>query len=312
MKIPSTHKTILRAALAFAALAPALARAGDNSPTMGWSGAPNGETNRPPLAEVSLDGSYTGSGKAKFQGVKTGKSDAYNLNARISSHVDLNETWFLPVGLDSQNLYLGSVPGVPVSTSLHTLSLNTGIGYRYNEQWMFLGLFNPTLYRFNHVGGKDIGFSGGLTAAWQYSPTVRWLFGVIVNPDSDVPALPIAGVDWQMSDDWELRLSFPQPRIIYEPNQRVNYYFGANIVDTTYRTSDTLGTGIGLTQYDNALATYRDIRIGFGVHYELTKSLSAEAEAGYSVDRQIRYNDVKETVKFDPAPYVRLGLNWNF
>jgi hypothetical protein len=44
----------------------------------------------------------------------------------------------------------------------------------------------------------------------------------------------------------------------------------------------------------------------------LNKSLQVEAEAGYSVSRQINYTDANQTVDFDPAPYVRLGVNFNF
>jgi len=175
-----------------------------------------------------------------------------------------------------------------------------------------MGMFNPTLYKFSDVGGNDIGFSGGVNAMWHYSDSLTLMFGFMVAPDSDISVLPMAGADWRINQRWELRAMFPQPRIIYAPGEHWNYYFGANLLGATYRSSDTLGTSIGRTQYNDALATYRDIRVGVGVGYNLNKVLRAEAEAGYSVSREINYKDASETVKFDPAPYVRLGLNFGF
>jgi hypothetical protein len=42
------------------------------------------------------------------------------------------------------------------------------------------------------------------------------------------------------------------------------------------------------------------------------RGLRAEIEAGYSVYREINYFRIEQTVKFRPAPYVRLALNARF
>jgi len=308
LKIPAFVAT----AFTLSIIAPAVSRADPNILATNTPRFQVGDTNAPPLLGAMLDTSYTVAGKAKFLGTKSGDSSAFNASLNLFAPLPLNEKWVVPLGLGSQNIFLNSVSGVPVDDAIHTLSFNTGLGYRLNDDWMIMGMFNPTLYKFSDVGGNDIGFSGGVNALWQYSPSLKFMFGIMVAPDSDVPVLPMVGVDWQIDKAWELRLMFPQPRLIYKTDDHWSYYGGLNLVGATFRSSDTLGTSIGRPEYNNALATYRDIRLGAGVDYNLSKSLKVEAEIGYSVSRQIDYTKVDETVTFDPAPYVRLGVNFSF
>jgi hypothetical protein len=289
-------------------------------PATGWAQPENmmmmppmrgGDTNRSPLLQVNMDGSYTASGKAKFLGTKSGDSGAASMSAAVFAPLPLNEKWIIPLGLMSQNIWLDSVPGVPVPDQIHTLSFNTGLGHRLNDHWMIMGMFNPTLYKFSDVGGNDIGFSGGINAMWRYSDSLMLMFGLIVAPDSDLPVLPMVGADWRINPQWDLRLMFPQPRLVFQPDEHWSFYAGANLVGATFRSSDTLGSSIGQPQYNDALATYRDIRVGVGFGYSVSKSVCVEVEGGYSVDRQIDYKDF-ETVNFEPAPYARLGVNIGF
>ncbi len=270
-----------------------------------------GETNRPPLLQVNLDGSYTASGKAKFLGTKSGDSGAASMSAAIFAPLPLNEKWMIPFGLMSQNIWLDSVPGVPVPDQIHTLGFNTGLGYRLNDDWMIMGMVNPSLYKFSDVGGNDIGLSGGINAMWHYSDSLMWMFGLMVAPDSDLPVVPMVGLDWRISPQWDLQLMFPQPRLVFQPDEYWSFHVGMNLVGTTFRTSNTFGTSLGRPEYDDALATYRDIRLGAGFGYNVSKSMRVEVEGGYSVSRQIDYKDF-ETVNFEPGPYVRLGINIGF
>jgi hypothetical protein len=237
---------------------------------------------RPPF-DVTLESSYTAAGKATFRGADFGNSDAYNVSLGLSTRATLNEYWSIPLELRSQNLFLGT----PVPENIHTLAFGVGLTYRPNDRSSFTTMVSPTLYKFNDVGGNDIGVSGHLTAMWNYSPSLKFMLGVVFSPDSDLKVLPIAGLDWAINDQLDLRLMFPKPRLIYTPNDHWSFHAGASLNMTTFRTGDSLGTSIGLPQYNDALGTYRDIRIGAGVGYHINKTLSVEADGGYSVNRQI-------------------------
>lgn len=138
------------------------------------------------------------------------------------------------------------------------------------------------------------------------------MFGVIFSPDSDFKVLPIAGLDWAINDQLDLRLMFPRPRLNYMPNDHWRFHVGTDVNMITFRASDAFGTSTGLPQYYDALGTYSDIRSGTGVGYRISKTLSVEADAGYSVNRQRDYTRIDERVEFDPAPYVGFSLRLGF
>jgi hypothetical protein len=267
---------------------------------------------RPPLFDVTLESSYTAAGKAKFRGADFNDSDAYNVSLGLSTRAPLNEHWCIPLELRSQNLFLGSPAGAPVPENINTLQFGTGLSYRPNDRWMFMARVSPTLYKFSDLGSNDIGVSGGLMAMWNYSPSLKFMFGVVFSPDSDLKVLPMAGLDWAINDQLDLSLMFPKPRLIYTPNDHWSFHAGADLNMATFRTGDSFGTSIGLPQYNDALGTYRDIRIGAGVGYRISKTLSVEADAGYSVNRQIDYTRIDESVEFDPAPYAGISLRLSF
>lgn len=304
--------TIFCGLLSTAVLLPLGSHAQPTRSAMGRSVEAYGGTNRPPAVVVRLDTSYAFAAKAKFLGVKSGDSDAFNLGLNLSTSFRLGERWTLPLGLTSQNTFLDGVAGVPIPDGIHTLSLTTGLGYRLNDNWMLSGMFSPTLYKFSDIGGNDFGFSGGVTALWRYDDSLTLAFGLIIAPDSDLKAIPAIGATWRINQEWELRAIYPQPRLLYSPDEQWSFYLGANITSPTFRTSDTLGSSIGRPEYNDALGTYREIGLGIGLSHRFNSQLRAEAELGYCVSRQIDYTRVDEKVKFDPAPYLRLGVNWNF
>jgi hypothetical protein len=271
-----------------------------------------GDTNRPSLIQAQWEVSYAAPGEVDFRGTKSGDSDALNARLNLFAPLPLNRHWIVPLGLGTQNLFLDTVSGVPVPEEIHTLSLNSGLGRRLNDDWTIIGMASATLYKFSDVGGNDVGVSGGINAMWRYRPTVMLRFGLMVSPDSDIPVLPMAGVDWQINSEVNLRLLFPQPRFTYQPNEHWRFYTGMNLAGSTFRTSDTFGTSIGIPEYNDALGTYRDIRLGGGVGYQVNRRIGFEAEAGYSMWRQIEYTRIDETLRFDSAPYVRLAARIGF
>lgn len=265
-----------------------------------------------PALNVLVESAYTGRGETSFQGTDARKSDAFSASVSLSSRVDLDTDWQVPLGLSTHHVFLDAVPGLPVPEDIHTLQLSAGLSYRLSEQWLLMGRVSPTLYKFEDIGGNDFGASGTLTAVWSYRPTLKFLFGLMVSPDSDLEILPLAGLDWNINDQYTLRLVYPRPRLIYRWDERLSLHVGANIHSVTFRTDDQLGTDIGLPAYDDALATYRDIRLAAGAGYALNPALRLEGEIGYSVNRRIEYTRWDESVRFDPAPYVRLSLMMRF
>lgn len=269
------------------------------------------DASHPQLLQVSADGGYTGGSEGEFLGRRTGAAAAASATVAAFAALPVNEEWIIPLGVISQSVRLDTVPRAPVPDRIQTLSFSAGIGHRLGDDWMIMGMLNPELYKVSGMREDDIGLSGGINAIWRYSESLTVMFGLMVAPDSDLVVLPMVGADWRIDAQWELQLMFPQPRLVFEPDDRWSFHVGASLLGATFRSSDTLGSSIGQPQYNDALATYRDVRAGLGVGYRVSKSIRAELEGGYSVDRRIEYKHFG-TEKFDSAPYVRLGVNLAF
>ncbi len=266
----------------------------------------------PPI-DLQIAYSTTAARATEFRGHDRKDSGAESFSVSLQGRIPLSPPhWLMPLGLESQNVYFDEVPGAPLPEAAHTLSFTTGVGYRPDGDWMFMARLNPTLYRTSQIGSDDLGVSGGLIALWRQSPTLTWMFGVMVSPDGEFPVLPAVGANWAITPDLTLSLMVPRPQVIYRLNPQWSLRAGASLDGATFRTSETFGAARGEPRYNHALASYRDIRIGAGFDVKLTPRLLLQADGGYSVNRQIDYTRIDERVKFDSAPFLQVGLRVTF
>lgn len=259
----------------------------------------------------SSDYSAVAGGHTSFGGAN-GNSGAQEANASFTATAPLGNGWFIPMGVTSHNIFLGSVSGAPIPDNINTLALDVGLGYHLNEQWTFSAELGPRLYNVDSIDSQEIGIGGLLRATYKWRPNLTATLGLAVNPDRDVPVLPVAGVRWEISDNWTLNLMFPRSSLDYHVNSKWTLYTGLSGEFTVFRADNDLGDKIGMSQFNNGLGTYRDFHAGVGAEYNLIRGLSASVEGGYSFARQIDYERIGQTVNFDAAPYVKVGLNYRF
>ncbi len=262
--------------------------------------------------DTALSSSYTFAGDADFEGAKPGDSDAFDVGLNLRASAPINDDWSWSFGVRSQNFFLDSLAATPIPDNIHTLSLTPGVSYRIDSQWLVSAFAGPNLYRFEDVDSSTIGVTGGAFATYLANEKLQITFGLAVTPDSDLKVFPLVGMRWQINDQFTLEAGIPKTRISYRVAPHWTLYGGLDMAGTTFRTDKDLSASTGLPAYNNALATYRDLRIGAGVGYEIRRGLRAEVEAGASVYRRIDYTRIDTQVEFDPAPYVRLGVNWRF
>jgi hypothetical protein len=266
-----------------------------------------------PVWQVGVNTGYVAGGAAKFDGARLADSDALNSKLQAGVGFTLPESGLaINLGLFSDNFSLEQVSGAPIPEHIHTLRLNAGVGLRLGQKWTFSAEVSPSLDRLDGVRGDDVGIAGGVLARYQVNPSLTLAFGLFGSPDSDVPVMPMIGARWLINDRYTLEVGMPKTRLSYRLDSKWGLYAGMDFNGAVIRTSDDLGTKTGFPQYNNAMAVYRDIRLGVGTGYELARGLRAELEAGYSVYREINYFRIDDTVRFHPSPYVRLGVNYRF
>ena len=262
--------------------------------------------------DTTLSAAHTFAGKADFQGAKPGESGAFDAGLNLRASAPLDDTWSWSLGVRSQNLFFDSLAATPIPDRVHTLGLTPGVGYRIDSKWVVNAFAGPNLYRFEDVDSGAVGVTGGAFATYMAHARLRVTFGLAITPDSDLKVFPMVGLRWRIDDRSTLELGVPRTRFSYSPATRWTLYGGLDMVGTTFRADREPREFAGLAGYDNALATYRDVRLGAGAGCQLLDGLRAELEAGASVYRRIDYTRIDTEVRFDPAPYVRLGLNCRF
>ncbi len=286
-----------------------------NEPSVTTSGD-NGADWAPSLAGkwkmgFSSDYSAVAAGRVDFPGAK-GESDAQSVNASLTAEIPVNDKWFVPLALSSHNIFPGAVTGAPIPYQIDTLGLNAGAGYRLNSEWTIAAAAGPRFYRIYDTDSGDIGVGGAIRATYLFRPNLTFAFGFAVDPDRDIPVLPGAGLKWDIRDDLTLSVMFPRSGLTYHIDHRLSLFAGFDGEFAVFRGEDNMGSKIGLPQYNNALGTYRDFHAGVGVEYRLVRGLTASVEGGYSFDREMDYQRIDQTVKFDSAPYVQVGFRYHF
>jgi hypothetical protein len=263
--------------------------------------------------DAFADYSYVGAGEVKFAGADGRTSDAQSVNVAVNGEIPASrERWFVPVGLGSENILLEALPGLPIPEGVHTLRLSTGVGCRFNEQWLAVLSLGPMLYRVEDLEGDDIGIAGMVRVNWRIQPDLTASFGLAFNPDSDIPVFPALGVRYVMRTNVILNLMMPKPGVIYRASPRLSLFAGGGLKGATFRTDPAFGTRMGQPRFDHELASYWDVRFGLGVDYGFTRLLSLTVEGGYSVWRLLDYKELEETVRFEPAPCVQAGVRLRF
>lgn len=262
--------------------------------------------------DASLNASYTAPGDAKFGGVKHDDSDAAVISLAIRASQTLNDAWRWNHALRSENIFLDEISALPIPERIHTLGLNTGPTYRLNDQWTVGGTMGALLYRFEDIDTDTFGVVATAFALYRQNEKLRWNFGFSFNPDSDLKVFPAAGVQWLIDPDWTLDLGIPRTRLTYKLNPAWQLHTGLDMVGTTFRANQDFDTGANVSGYNNALATYRDLRVGAGASFNVNRGLTLDVEAGASVYRRLDYTRRDRELRFTPSPYIRAGASARF
>lgn len=311
MKLPFTATALLTASI-LPVHPPTHAQAPESNNAAPVRSEPTAPAASRPRFDASLSASYTAPGDAKFGGAKHDDSDAAVISLAIRATQPLNSTWAWTAAARSENISLDEIPALPIPERIHTLGLNTGPTYRLNDQWTLGATAGALLYRFEDIDTDTFGFVATAFALWRQNENLRWNFGLSFNPDSDIKVFPALGVQWLINPDWTLDLGIPRTRLTYKLNPAWQLHTGLDMVGTTFRANEDFDTNANVTGYNNALATYRDLRLGAGASFNLNRAVTLDIEAGASLYRRLDYTRRDRELRFTPSPYIRAGASARF
>lgn len=207
--------------------------------------------------------------------------------------------------------FSGSVADVP--DSLSSLALKLGYARTFSPQWSLRAEIDPGVYSdFEDVGSDDVSAPFGLRVMYAASRELQWAFAVFVDPRSSVPVIGGIGARWQFAPQWTLLAFLPEPRVEYAVSERLRLYAGASLRGGTFRVASDFGRRRGRPLLDDQEVDFREITLGMGMRWELSKTLSAGVALGWMLDRRFEYESRDLLLNGDGAPALSLHLSGSF
>lgn len=163
------------------------------------------------------------------------------------------------------------------------------------DAWFRLGVYSD----FKKVKSDAIRYQGRILGLFAVSPRVKIVAGVQYLDRVRVKILPTGGVIWTPTEDWELRLTFPNPKI----SKRL--WNNGRTLWTGYVTADYGGGSWYISELGQT--DYNDIRVGLGLEFETITRVNGHIEIGGSFDRELRSKHWAAR-SLDNAFYLKIGF----
>jgi hypothetical protein len=218
--------------------------------------------------------------------------------------------WFLRLGAEYERFDFSIHNETRLPDTLQSASGVIALEYLVNDQTAFLLETRPGVYFQQKAssGAFDAPTNIAAVIPWFGSDKFYVIGGVTVSGLSRYPVFPIGGILWHISDKWDLRAYLPDPRLVYQASDTLEFYTGAELVGGAFKTDNRPVNPIKIS---GAPVTYDEVRAGAGVTWK-ARPLTFDFAAGYTVQSEFDYSRAGESFSAHPAPYIRLTARLDF
>jgi hypothetical protein len=235
------------------------------------------------------------------------------LDFSLSGRVPLSAETMMLYGFAAASNEFDTTPGTPLPERLAEVSINLGLMKRYNPQWSVSLFARPGFYGDFTDLGDSLNIPVLILANYTQRKELVWSFGLNINPLSEYPVLPVAGVRWQFAPAWTFNLGFPQAGLVYTQSPKAIWRAGVSFQGGSFRISENLGVPApGVDRLANTRLDYRETRVGVGADLTLPHGFVLTLDAGYVADRKFDYYDRDYILNGDPAAYGAIALRASF
>ena len=221
--------------------------------------------------------------------------------------IQLRGNYYLHLGLSYDRYDFGST-SAPVPNHLQSIAGVIGVDYMHGKDVGAFLQLRPGFYFQNDINISSFDVPITLGRIFVVQEKRLYILGGAYASflRGGFPVLPLIGVIWIPTEHVRLMALFPTPRLIYSPSKKLDIWVGGEFVSGSYRTDRN--DNIRPTKLNGAQVDFNDYRAGVGLTYTVSKNLSLEVGAGYSIQRQFDFGRAGETYRTDPSPYVGFNL----
>jgi hypothetical protein len=275
---------------------------------------------RPPAQDA---GGFGGSYAVEFShspdaALNRGNTDLGDLNAswlRAGYSVNFstrpNYSW--SVGVQWDYATFDAPAAAPVPEEIHGLALRLVSNWRLNDRWSLRSDLRPGLYTdFEDISGGDFNVPVTVALGYEVNSDLQLLFAVNVDVRREFPVVGGPGVIWRFAEGWRLLLVIPRPQIEFTASERVTLFVGGEMRAMAIRVAEDFGTNAGNPTLNDDQVTYREMRVGGGVRFDLSRLLRLTVEGGYAIDRRFEFDRGNLLLNGDGAPFFSVGLSGSY
>jgi hypothetical protein len=242
-----------------------------------------------------------------------GDLDASWLRAGYSVRFDTSPSYSWSVGLQWDHARFDAPAGAPVPEDIYGLSVRLISDWRVNERWFVRSDLRPGLYTdFEDISGGDFNVPVTVAVGYEVNPDLQVLFAVNVDLRREFPVVGGPGVIWRFADGWRLSLLIPRPQIEFTASESVTLFAGGELRATAIRVAEDFGTTVGNPVLNDDQVTYRELRVGGGVRWDLNRLFRLTVEGGYALDRRFEFDRGNVLLNGDGAPYFTVGVSGSY
>jgi hypothetical protein len=242
-----------------------------------------------------------------------GDLDASWLRAGYSVRFDTSPSYSWSVGLQWDHARFYAPAGAPVPEDIYGLSVRLISNWRVNERWFVRSDLRPGLYTdFEDISGGDFNVPVTVAVGYEVNPDLQVLFAVNVDLRREFPVVGGPGVIWRFADGWRLSLLIPRPQIEFTASESVTLFAGGELRATAIRVAEDFGTTVGNPVLNDDQVTYRELRVGGGVRWDLNRLFRLTVEGGYALDRRFEFDRGNVLLNGDGAPYFTVGVSGSY
>ena len=268
------------------------------------------EVERTPTNIIRLDAGYVFASDLNNDG-NFGEQDVLGTGFEFSHRFLLSGKFYLRAGVVYNRFDFGD-SFAPVPDQLFSIAGLLGLEYMVGKDVGAFLQVQPGFYTESDIGSSsfDIPITAGRVFILQ--PDRLYLFvGVnVAFLRGEYPVLPLAGLVWKPTPQWQVYAVVPEPRITYSFNRNLDVFVGGQLVGGSFRTDRD--DNISPHKLSNAQVDYSEYRAGLGIDFHPRKELSITLGGGYAFERRINFDRAGEEWKADGAPYVRAAFRAEF
>lgn len=261
------------------------------------------ESTQGPIWSFDLNGSYT-SGSRIQKAHNFGSQAEFHHEFEALRNFHLFDKYYLQIGIDYDR-YDFSRSNSIFPYALSGVAAESSISYWDGDEFFPLLTLKPGVYYTrNYITLNSFDIPVRVAGGIKVHNKVHLVLGFEADAYQEIPVFPVAGLNWEITDKVNLRAVFPEPRLSYNPNKKLEIFISGEVGGGSYRNGPTADP-----RTNNAILEYTTDRAGTGISYNPKKGVSIEGSAGWNIQRRFNYFRAGPDFSSKGALYLKVDLS---